>query len=347
MALDFSIADSAFTSVSNALQTYAMVFASGDGLALTRWIIFIAIVYNTLFILLAALAGSGKDAMQKGISMLVYAAIVGGLIGSWDTIMVPMPLATADAFVKIVTFGDTAQGLGQQMSLHFSNALGSILETVSPSQQPLPQPDGTTKSLWDSVVALVDGSALGVMIMSALDGLVGSAFAILAVLALGVAFAEAWFALLAADILITIALAFGPLMLAASVSDQFRQLKNKFIAFLVGAVMLKPIIAILLSVSMLVLKQLENIAQTNPTSSTPQALILFFVLVFIMAMHRLISMAPDISRALFDGLGGAVTDTVSRLQEGAGKIKEIATSKPKPSSPPPGNNPPPPPPRMK
>jgi hypothetical protein len=157
-----------------------------------------------------------------------------------------------------------------------------------------------------------------------------------------IVFATTWGSLLLVDVSICLALTFGPVLLALSVMAQFRQLLGKWLGFVGGSILLKPILAVLIAISMLVLQQINTIASQSPTAETPQALIIGFTLMFLVVIWLIMQKATSIASSLFGGLSSGFGDAAGAITGGAGKAFD-AVKPGKPNNPPPPPPPPPPP----
>ena len=332
MAIDYTIADQVFLAVDQAGQAFALNFATGNGLTTTMEVMFLGVGVEMIAIFLLMLGSNGTAALQRVTETAVYVAIAGGLVYNWGSIVAPLPMAMADELVFIASAGQSTAGLASSMAEQFWVAINHVSDTVFPSQQPIAAPAaaGGSQTLWEQLGQWWDTSPVSSVFVGIADGIMGSVMSMGVVILLILSFAAVFMSLLTANLLIYIGLCLGPFILALGVIGRLRGLVNNWIGFMLGAIFLKPILAFLVGLSMVILQMINTIAATNPSAQTPQALIMLFTAMLSACILLLIKAAPSISAALFGGISDKLSGTPDTIKNIS---KDISTIKP--SSPPP------------
>lgn len=332
MALDYTIADQVFNGLDQIGQSYSLVFATGRGLTFVMEAIGLAFAWEMIFVFLMMLSGNGVGALKRFVDTVVFIAIVGGLIYGWGSIVVPIPMAMADELVAIVSAGQSSAGLASGMSLQFWEAINHVADTILPSQQPVAAATATggSQTLWEQMGQWWDSSPVSSVFVGIADGIVGSVMSIGVVILLVTCFAVTFMSLITVNVLIYLGLILGPLLLAFAVVSDLRHLVGNWISFMLGAIFLKPVLAVLIAMSMSILQLINTVASTNPSAQTPQALIMLFTAMLTACILLLIKSGPSITAALFGGIGGKLAEMPATIKNIS---KDISTVKP--SSPPP------------
>ena len=172
----------------------------------------------------------------------------------------------------------------------------------------------------DSVVNGIVGGIAGTI-----DNLIAAAFSIVAAFFLTVACATALFVVFYADMLVGIGLALGPLILALGVMQYFKSLVSSWVEFLMGAMFMKVVVALVLSMTLPVLKDLKVLGQSSTDTSgafgNTAAMIAIILMSFI--IYKIVSKAPSISSSLFGGVGGS-HDGMAIIEAVAGTASQAA-----------------------
>lgn len=321
MALDFTVFDRVFNAVDAAGQAMALNFASGAGLEYTREILLMAVGIEILTALIILLADSGRAAFQRLMEGMIPAAIIAGLIFNWSTMVVPAPIAISDELVTISSGGMAPAGLGSQIAEKFSPVILNLTKNILPSQQQVPTtqvpgqpaPAKSSQTLWDKFGSWWDSDPISGIFIGIADGLSSTAVALIDVALVIAAFAICWMSVLAANILIYVGLCFGPIILALSIIGKLRGLMANWISFMVGAIFFKPVLAFLISLILLMLDVVNNIAQTTPSTTMPTTAIMIFIGMFTLSMITLLVNAKSITQALFGGLAASLTPKPSSV----------------------------------
>jgi len=226
----------------------------------------------------------------------IPAAIIAGLIFNWSVMVVPAPIAISDELVTIASGGQAPAGLGSQISEKFSPVIRNLVSNILPSQQKLPTtatpgapaPAAPSQTLFEKFGSWWDSDPVSSIFIGIADGLTGSAVALIDVALVIAAFAICWMSVLAANILIYIGLCFGPIILALSIIGKLRGLMTNWISFMVGAIFFKPVVAFLISLILLMLDTVNNIAQTTPSTTMPTTAIMIFIGMLTLSMITLL-----------------------------------------------------------
>lgn len=321
MALDFTVFDQVFAAVDAAGQAMALNFASGKGLEYTRDILFLAVGFEMLTALIIMLQDSGRAAFQRLMEGMIPAAIIAGLIFNWSTMVVPAPIAISDELVTISSGGMAPNGLGSAIAEKFSPVITGLVSNILPSQQQVlttqvpgqPAPAKPSQTLWEKFGSWWDSDPISGIFIGIADGLGTTAVALVNVALVIAAFAICWMSVLAANILIYVGLCFGPIILALSIIGKLRGLMANWISFMIGAIFFKPVLAFLISLILLMLDVVNNIAQTTPSTTMPTTAIMIFIGMLTLSMIVLLMNAKNITQALFGGLAAQLTPQPSSL----------------------------------
>ena len=171
--------------------------------------------------------------------------------------------------------------------------------------------------------AMVDGVVGG--IAGTVDNFIAIALSIVAAFFLTVACATALFVVFYADILIALGLALGPFIFALGVLQYFKSLVSSWVEFLMGAMFMKVVVALVLSMTLPVLKDLKVLGQSSTDTSgafgNTAAMIAIILMSFI--IYKIVSKAPSISSSLFGGVGGS-HDGMAIIEAVAGTASQAA-----------------------
>lgn len=309
MYLDFTVLDQVFSTVDTHGKTFAMNFATSDT---TEKVFVAAVIFEIVAALVILLSNDGKGAMKRLFEAVIPSIAIAAIILHWQTLAVDPAMSIADDLVKAATGGQTSEGLGHMVIAHFSPAIKAISTSIFPSSQSIAQ-NANNASNASSIFAI-----LGSSLITAVDS-ISSFFVMMSAVAILVgAMAACWASLLIANVVIYLALCFGPIILALSIIGKLRSMMSNWLGFFAGAIFYKPVLGVLIMLCLDIVTEIGVIAGQTGSSTMPTTVLMVFTSILSLAILGLILNATQITGRLFGGLSQSLTpdptNTMMQLQ---------------------------------
>lgn len=322
--VDFSVLDTAFAAVDAQGQTFAMNFANAS---LTKEVLEAGIVLEIMATAFMVLSGKGKSAVARVISTGITALMIWAVIMSWGSFTTAAP-KVADELVQVATNGGTTDGLAKQLLSEYSPIITTLATSILPSTQSTAPGSGSASSgastagtsTWDYVKNL--GSEVASAFLAVGDALAATGLMAASVAVVVASMAVAWGSLLISNLLIYIGLCFAPLLFALSVVPMLRHLMKNAISFLLGAIFLKPVLAVCINLSLSMVTALSTVTSQTSSNVMPTTVLMFFTLLMSFTALGITMQAPSISSKLFGGVADSlVPDATQTIQQAQGGLK--------------------------
>jgi len=126
----FSAIDSFSNAITGKIVEFSSKLATGDGATLVHSVLIWAIGIEVIFALFTVINGSGQKGIQRGIEALLLGALFTGIIGQWQTIVIPLTYAIPTDVTKAFDIKDP-EGLKGDIAQGFAEAITTVVNPTT------------------------------------------------------------------------------------------------------------------------------------------------------------------------------------------------------------------------